>query len=106
MKFLKLSVFAISASLSFATAMPAEASIFSLVLQRKHHHSHEQHQQHQEANNSHRAHHESNSNHHRVNYYRNRHRNHRWSNHRSIHDFPRRRVSDRFRIYGNWRRRY
>ncbi|MEM8827990.1 MAG: hypothetical protein AAGE96_01365 [Cyanobacteria bacterium P01_G01_bin.19] len=102
MKFLKLSILALSVSLSFGAAMPAEANIFGRVLQRKQHHVH---QQHHEAQNHH-GHNGFNSHHRRINYHRNSRRNHHWSNHRASYSFPRRRIGDRFRIYGNWHRRH
>ncbi|MDJ0593653.1 MAG: hypothetical protein QNJ72_27350 [Pleurocapsa sp. MO_226.B13] len=62
MKFFQLSTFALAVSLSLGAAMPAEANIFGLLLQKKQHHAHQQHQQYHQPHNRHHVHNESHSN--------------------------------------------
>lgn len=103
MKFLKLSTLALAVSLSFGAAMPAEANIFGLLLQKRQHHGRHQHHQ---PHNRHNEHNEFHSNR-RVRYSGDR--NHHRSNHHTRHSFPRRRrgrVFNNRRSYGNWRVRH
>ena len=100
MKFFKLSTLALVVSLSFGAAMPAEANVFGLLLQKKLHHVRQQHHQ---PHNRYHGHNQSHANH-RVHYSGNRH--YRRSNRHIRHSYPRRSVFNYQRSYGNWRGRH
>ena len=92
MKFFKLSTLALTISLSFGATMPAKANVYDLLLQKKHHHTHQRHHQNHRYSNSH----------HRVNYYRHR-KNRRIRNNSSR---KRVRVFNPHRRYGTLRHRH